>query len=129
MYDNYNYPPGSDTPDAPWNEIETRPIDIKADVNISLSRAATVSTTNYATTVDEEDGTTGYEVFDTYKDVGQLYEQQHYSVPGLLAELAKYIKGELCGDVSRSRRQELAGLLADCEGWEQNFIEIENYEH
>jgi len=26
MYDNYNYPAGADTPDAPWNQVELKDI-------------------------------------------------------------------------------------------------------
>ena len=47
MYDNYNYPEGTDTPDAPWNEVSTTPVDVEVTVSITLSKTVTVSVDDY----------------------------------------------------------------------------------
>lgn len=129
MYDNYNYPAGADTPDAPWNETAIKPVSINVDVSITLNRLTTVSTSGYIPTVDEEDGMPGHELFYTYQDIERHFKAQHKSIHDLLTELARYIKGELTGDISHERRRELEAMLADCEGWKVKHIEINDYDY
>lgn len=125
MYDNYNYPMGADTPDAPWNEREIPEIEVTAEITVLLKKSdVKVFTTNYG--IDED----GYpELSDDYSDIAEYYEKQHNSIPALLGELAKYIKGELAGgDISGFRRQELDAMLEDCEGWEITDTDVEDYD-
>jgi hypothetical protein len=124
MYDNYNYPAGADTPDAPWNEREVPEIGLKAEITVLLKKSdVKVFTSNYNF---DEDGK--IELNDCYSDIEEYYEKQCNSIPKLLGELAKYINGELAvGNISRSRRQELKAMLEDCEGWEATDIEAEEY--
>ncbi len=128
MYDNYNYPAGANTPSAPWNEKEMPPIEVSVDIGIALSRKAVVETTNYDVCDTDDHGGYDVELLDNYSDLEGLYNNQHYSIPYLLGELAKYINGELQGDISGLRRQELREILADCKGWEQRLVEVEDYE-
>ena len=130
MYDNYNYPPGADTPDAPWNlPGDPDPITLAVTVNTTLYRDTTVETTNYDIYHDVEFGETEIELHDGYSDVEKYYTEQHKSIPFLLGELAKYIEGELAGcDLSQSRRQELEEMLADCKGWKEHSFEVEEYD-
>ena len=125
MYDNYNYPPGADTPDAPWNEHDTEPIEVNADVTVTLQNTLTVTTNNY---VVDEDGT---DLLDKYSDIEELVRKQHKSIPALLAELEKYINKELQGDVSRdvsyTRKCELRKMLEDCQGWEQAELDVDDF--
>lgn len=125
MYDNYNYPPGADTPDAPWNEREIPEIEVTAEITVLLKKSdIKVLTSNYYI---EEDGKT--ELNDCFYNIAEYYGKQHNSIPKLLGELAKYIKGELAGgDVSASRRQELEAMLEDCEGWEITDTDVEEYD-
>lgn len=129
MYDNYNYPPGADTPDAPWNQpSDPDPIELECDTCITLRKEITVETSNYWTESDAE-GYTETHLEDNYKDVEKLINDQHTSLIKMLDELAKYVKGELAGgDVSNSRKRELEQLLEDCQGWSVDLIEIEGYE-
>lgn len=127
MYDNYNYPPGADTPDAPWNQVENEPIDVDVVAEVTLVHNTKVSTTNYNAYTDEE-GYHDEELYDGYQDIEKYYKEQHKSIPDLLDELAKYIKGELAGgNLSHRRRQELELMLEDCEDWEIDNIEIEDF--
>jgi len=124
MYDNYNYPPGADTPDAPWNEKENPEIEVVAEVTVLLKKSdVKISTSNYNF---DEDGE--IELNDCYCDIEEYYEKQCNPIPKMLGELTKYINGELAGgDISASRRQELEAMLQDCVGWETVDIEIEDY--
>lgn len=129
MYDNYNYPPGADTPDAPWNEVTMSDITVDAEVTVLLkNNNISVETNNYCVDVCEEDGYQSIELNDGYSEIEKYYQIQHKSIPELLNELSKYIKEELAkGDISASRRQELEAMLEDCTGWEITDVEIEDY--
>lgn len=130
MYDNYNYPPGADTPDAPWNQpSDPDPIDVRVDVGVALScKNCSVYTDNYWIEADNE-GYTETHLEDGYADIKRLYTEQHKSIPELLAELCKYINGELAGgNVSRQRKEELEQMLEDAEGWQVDDVEIDDYE-
>jgi len=128
MYDNYNYPLGADTPDAPWNQVELDPIDVNVVAEVTLVHNTKVATINYVAYTDEEDGSYNEELNDGYQDIEEYYKEHHKSIPDLLDELAKYIKGELAGgNLSHQRRQELECMLEDCEGWEVGNIEIEDF--
>ena len=45
---NWNYPIGSDTPYAPWNEVENPPIEVKVDVYITMTKCVTITTDKYS---------------------------------------------------------------------------------
>lgn len=131
MSDRDYYPAGAyNDPNAPYNEpAEPDPIDINVMAVLRVSHETTVSTDNYNETWDEE----GYherELFDKNGDIERLYNEQHKTIPQLLDELAKYINGELLSDgLSRSRRQELQDMPADCKGYTVEEVEIDDYDY
>lgn len=129
MRDRDYYPAGAyNDPNAPYNDVEVPDIEVRCEVSITLTKKdAPVFTGNYIDESDDE-GYEGYEVLDTYQELADKYDDQHYSLTGLLDELAKYIKGELHGDISRGRRNELERMLEDCQGWEEGDTDIEDYE-
>lgn len=121
------YPPGAEfDPNAPWNEREPKPINVKVWVNANLRREAAVGTTNY--TDESDEGGYSIDLHDGFADLERYYNEQHHGILYLLNELVKYINGELAGGgVSGSRRQELQAMLEDCQGWTED-AEIEDYE-
>lgn len=122
------YPAGAyNDPNAPYNEVEVPEIEVNCEVSITLTKKdAPVSTDNYINNGDEYGDE--YEVMDTYQELADKYDDQHYSLTGLLDELAKYIRGELQGDITRGRRNELERMLEDCQGWVEGDTDIEDYE-
>lgn len=56
--DNYNYPMGADTPDAPWNQVDNPEREIEVLVSITLSKAFKVKVSDYTITDSgkDEDG-------------------------------------------------------------------------
>ena len=57
---NYDYPMGADTPNAPWNKIDPEPKKIKVTVSITLSKTVEVEVTDYTAEEDyDEDGYNG----------------------------------------------------------------------
>ena len=49
MYDNCNYPIGTDNPNAPWNEEENPEEEIEVCVSITLSKIVKVKVRDYET--------------------------------------------------------------------------------
>lgn len=47
MYNNYDYPVGADTPDAPWNEIDPPEKTFDIAVSCSLSKDVDVTSIDY----------------------------------------------------------------------------------
>ena len=56
--DNYNYPIGSDTPEAPWNQVDNPEREIEVTVSTTLSKTVKVRVSDYEITDfgKDEDG-------------------------------------------------------------------------
>ena len=65
MYDNYNYPLGADTEDAPWNQIDVPERDFDITCCQVLSKSVTVTTDNYNMYFDDEDRQNHFDFSDT----------------------------------------------------------------
>ena len=125
--DNYNYPMGSDTPDAPWNEVEYPEIEVDVTVNVGLTWKTTVMTDQYADERGDFGEIESRELLCGYHDVEDMVNEQHYGVLDLLEELTKYINGELAGGVTGSRKWQLEDMLDDCKGWTLCCQEVDDY--
>ena len=49
---NYDYPMGADTPNAPWNKIDSEPRKVEVTVSITLSKTVEIEVNDY--TAEEE---------------------------------------------------------------------------
>lgn len=58
MYNNYDYPCGTDTPDAPWNQVDNPEREVEVLVSITLSKTFKVKVSDYTITDSgkDEDG-------------------------------------------------------------------------
>lgn len=57
IMDNYNYPMGADTEDAPWNQVDNPERKIEVTVSITLSKTVKVRVSDYEITdfgIDED---------------------------------------------------------------------------
>ena len=56
--DNYNYPMGSDTKDAPWNQVDNPKREIDVTVSVTLSKTVKIKISDYEITDSgkDEDG-------------------------------------------------------------------------
>ena len=64
---NYDYPIGSDTPDAPWNKEENPKKEIEVTVSVTLSKTVKIKVSDY-------------EIIDSGKDEdGEYFEDIDYS--------------------------------------------------
>jgi len=130
MYDNYNYPPGADTPDAPWNQPDIPEREFDVTISISLSRTVQCYTNKYIPEVDEENGHLYVDTSDT--PWSEVYGDNHKTIPELLEELKKYIQKDLdnlADDETKMdkafHRRRLEFLLTECDEWR---VDEEDYE-
>lgn len=130
MYDNYNYPMGADTPDAPWNARDNDEVPFDVCVTQTLTKNDTVMSTNYEEYTTREDGMVDVNYDTSDIDWEDEWMSQAYGIPFLLKELEKYVSKELksmCEDNrgTKSRRRFLKDILSACQGWtlEETIVE------
>ena len=137
MYDNYNYPPGSDNEFDPWNEVEVTEKDFDVTCSQSLSKTVTVCTNNYipgASGCDyEPDGEGGYSTIGWHEDDdtsdtdwAQEYHENDYHTPAQLLELFKdiLVRDLESGNPYRSEKY-TKQLIEECEGWTEDETDFE----
>lgn len=111
--DNYNYPMGADTSDAPWNQRDLEPVNVEVQVTIVLTKTIELPVTDY--TVEpggtNEDGLTVPDsyIFDDCDFEGAL--KDNVTLPHQLADLMEGCKLTKYD-------------VADCKGWELEEVEI-----
>lgn len=77
----FDYPIGADTADAPWNQVENKPIETELELSITVKRVITTKTTSY--TRDKE----GIEFFEDIV-VDEFLDSSDYS------EIIDYLREE-----------------------------------
>lgn len=145
MYDNYNYPAGSDTPDAPWNQPEVPEKEFDVTCTLCMSKTVSCYTKDYipgAEGVDyEPDDEGGYyscawhdpdDTSDT--NWSEVFKDNHKTIPELLEEFKQYLQKDLknIDAVAEIRKHDkaflkrkLERLIEECDGWS---IDEEDYE-
>ena len=67
MYNNYDYPCGTDGPNAPWNQVDNPEREIEVTVSVTLSKTVKIKVSDY-------------EIIDSGKDEdGEYFEDIDYS--------------------------------------------------
>lgn len=111
IMDNYNYPMGADTKDAPWNQADNPEREIEVTVSVTLSKTVKIKVSDY-------------EIIDSGKDEdGEYFEDIDYSKCDLKRAVEeqitlpqdayKYVKGEFNNDQRN-----------DLEGWDVDDFEV-----
>ena len=124
MYDNYNYPMGADTPDAPWNEVSIPEREFEIQVRETMLFNGTVCTDNYNPIYDDEFGYTEIDTFDT--DWDGVFHREYYGIEKLLGLLKEYATKDLENvkdDAFKTRR--LKGIIKECDMWHREDFDIE----
>ena len=136
MYDNYHYAPGSDTPDAPWNQVENPEEEFNVTIVETLSKDVTIFTTDYNLEVDcDEEGcyrncdTSDTDWKDEYKKQGCTAIETLIAVKTYLEEvrLQQLIDLSNCRNLTTEEQKELRvvkDLIEQCSGWKQEEIEF-----
>lgn len=126
MYDNYNFPIGADTPDAPWNQEENPEKTFNVEVEVVLKKTVSVETNMYNRYFEDETKDYVIDTEDTnWKDA---YELSHHTIPELLQMLKTYVEKDMKNFKGIKRRQlALQKILDDIGGWkvdEESYNEV-----
>ena len=79
MYNNYDYPCGTDGPNAPWNQVDNPEREIEVTVSVTLSKTVKIKVSDY-------------EIIDSGKDEdGEYFEDVDYSNCDLKSAVEKQI--------------------------------------
>lgn len=121
MYDNYNYPAGADTPDAPWNQSEPDDKEFLVDVEYILQKKnVKVTTKDYRPEVVTKDEEIVEPLDTSDTNWENAYEESgHLTIQELLNELKEYVKADMqtCSP-NTCKGAYLKRVLEDCDGWE-----------
>ena len=134
MIESGYYPIGEEyNPNAPYNQSNIEPIQLKVIISQSLSRPTTIEVTDYITNEWEdieidEDGKfhkiEGIEYDFSDSDLKRAYERQEYTIP----ELLDYLKDYLIADINKcneeSKKRKLQHILKCCKDWEVDETEV-----
>ena len=91
---NYDYPMGADTPNAPWNKIDPEPKKIKVTVSITLSKTVEVEVTDYTAEEDyDEDGYNGINYNYSECDLEQAVRDQ-VTLPNSIGEFNDWVEDD-----------------------------------
>lgn len=142
MYDSYHYPPGADTPDAPWNQSDPEDMDFEVTCSQSLSRTVTVTTNNYipgASGVDWETDDEGHPYATPWHDdpdtsdtnwADEYHDSKHYTPIQLIALYKEALKAQLESwegmektPAGKYQTRRIEHLIEECEGWTEDETE------
>lgn len=109
--DNYNYPMGADTEDAPWNQADNPEREIEVTVSVTLSKTVKIKVSDYEITDSgkDEDGEYFEDIDYSKCDLKRAVEEQ-ITLP---QDAYKYVKGEFNNDQRN-----------DLEGWDVDDFEV-----
>ena len=112
------YPPGADTPDAPWNEPVLRERDFDIDVEFVMRKSVKVTTNDYQPDVDVETGHIYANTENTDWE-NAFSNSGHFTIQDLIDELREYVKEDMktCAQ-NTCKCAHLERLLDACNGWE-----------
>ena len=106
------YAPGTEfLPDAPWNRIDPPEKEYDCSATVVLNKDTTILTDR----VYNDDGD-----WRLCEDVSlrDVFNDNYTDIPTLLAELVKYIDGELASSqISYERKWELVKMKESAKGW------------
>ena len=130
-----NFPPGAaNDPSAPYNEVEVPDMEFDVTISMSLSKTVKCSTNKYNPVVIDEPHNRLHEEYPDTSDTpwGEVYGDNHKTIPELLSELKKYIQKDLDNLISDDskpdkafHRRRLEHLMLECDDW---VVNEEDYE-
>lgn len=130
---NYDYPIGADTSDAPWNERDNETVNVECTISQSLSKNVKVEATNYSeyhstdAEIDEDGFRVEYESVDydfSNCNLEQDYKETHLTALQLIQEFKAHLQSLLPTNLTLSESRRIKYLISECEGWVEDEIEV-----
>lgn len=111
--DNYNYPMGADTKDAPWNQVDNPEREIEVTVSVTLSKTVKIKVSDYTITDSgkDEDG-------DYFEDV----DYSDYDLKGAVEEQITLPQNAWDYIAPKSKRDVKA--IFDLKNWDVDDFEV-----
>lgn len=111
------YAPGTyNNPLAPWNQEETPEREFNTKAEFSLIKSTSIESNQYYI---EEDPDGSY--IETDIDWYEEYKKQHYTPLELIEKFKEYLTDTLSHTEDKHKQQEIKYLIAECEGWDEEF--------
>ena len=126
MRDSDYYAPGSNTPDAPWNEVSYPERDFDVEVTETVSRKTYITSDNYNLWYDDEDGHTTVDTDPV--EFAKCYEEQCWSIVELVDHMRVLLEKWRPSEMSKKDKEEYERILEEAEGWEAVDMEITDHE-
>ena len=118
MYNNWDYPMGADTPDAPWNEKDPPKKTFDITISYSLSKDIEVTSDNY----DE----TSFNGAGSLNEPWTEYTDNEYTIEQIIDFAEQCAELMLTKqDYSIKSKQNLGRMIDSCKGW---TVDEENVE-
>ena len=113
IMDNYNYPMGADTKDAPWNQVDNPEREIEVTVSVTLSKTVKIKVSDY-------------EITDSGKDEdGEYFEDIDYSNCDLKGAVEEQIVlPQKAWDYIAPKSKKEVNAIFDLKGWNVDDFEI-----
>ena len=114
--DNYNYPIGVDTKDAPWNQVDNPEREVEVTVSITLSKTVKIRVSDY-------------EITDSGKDEdGEYFEDVDYSNCDLKGAVEEQVylpqeAGQLIDDFA-IETVKAKNIVKDLSNWNVDELEV-----
>lgn len=117
--DNYNYPMGADTPDAPWNQVDNPEREIEVTISITLSRTAKIKVTDYevADFGIDEDGMHFEDIDYSNCDLTTAVQEQ-ITLPNVAVGILRGLA------LSSGKRSERENIENDLGAWNVDDLEV-----
>ena len=115
--DNYNYPMGSDTKDAPWNQKELPEKEIEVTVSITLSKTVKIKVSDYTIYSNEDEN-------------GKCFDEIDYSDCNLKEAVEKQVylpqeAGQLISDFAVNPvKAKNTAIVEDLSNWNVDEMEV-----
>ena len=126
MRDSDYYAPGSNTPDAAWNEVSYPERDFDMEVTETVSRKTYITSDNYNIYVDYEDGHTTVDTDPV--EFAKCYEEQCWSIVELVDHMRGLLEKWRPTEMSKKDKEEYERILEEADGWEAVDMEITDHE-
>lgn len=113
IMDNYNYPMGADTKDAPWNQVDNPEREIEVTVSVTLSKTVKIKVSDY-------------EITDSGKDEdGEYFEDVDYSNCDLKGAVeGQIVLPQKAWDYIAPKSKKEVQAIFDLKGWNVDEMEV-----
>lgn len=117
MYNNYDYPYGTDEPNAPWNQVDNPEKEIEVTVSITLSKTVKIKVSDYTIySIEAENGKCFDDIDYSDCNLKEAVEKQMY----LPQEAGQLISNVIINpDIAKN-----TAIIKDLSNWNVDEMEV-----